>query len=96
MRRTAADTVRNTVPNYELVPEFIKGLRGVPLGNFIAFPAEILRTGFNTLDVAAKELESPIQAIREIGMKRLDGWCNCLWISGIWSTKNGTDFDRYK
>ena len=39
MRRAAADTVRNTVPNYELVPEFIKGLRGVPLGNFYSVPS---------------------------------------------------------
>ena len=82
MRRAAAETVRNTVPNYELVPEFIKGLRGVPLGNFIAFPAEILRTGFNTLDTAAKELESPVQAIREIGMKRLMGGITAFGLVG--------------
>ena len=82
MKRAAADTVRNTVPNYELVPEFIKGLRGVPLGNFIAFPAEILRTGFNTLDVAAKELESPVQSIREIGMKRLMGGITAFGLVG--------------
>jgi len=82
MKRASADTVRNTVPNYELVPEFIKGLRGVPLGNFIAFPAEILRTGFNTLDVAAKELESPVQSIREIGMKRLMGGITAFGVVG--------------
>ena len=82
LKRAAADTVRNTVPNYELVPEFIKGLRGVPLGNFIAFPAEILRTGFNTLDTAAKELESPVQAIREIGMKRLMGGITAFGLVG--------------
>ena len=67
----AADSVRNLVPNYELVPDLIKGLRGMPVGNFIAFPAEILRTGFNTLDVAMKELASDSAAIREIGVRRL-------------------------
>ena len=67
----AADSVRNLVPNYELVPDLIKGLRGMPVGNFIAFPAEILRTGFNTLDVAMKELSSDSAAIREIGVRRL-------------------------
>ena len=73
MKTHAANVVRNTVPNYELVPELIKGIRGLPLGNFIAFPAEILRTGFNTLDVALKELASDDATIREIGMRRLMG-----------------------
>ena len=73
MKQHAADVVRNTVPNYELVPEFITGLRGLPLGNFIAFPAEILRTGFNVLDTALRELSSNDAAIREIGMRRLMG-----------------------
>ena len=70
-KQFTADNIRNLVPNYELVPDVIKGLRGMPLGNFIAFPAEILRTGFNTLDVAMKELASDSAAIREIGSRRL-------------------------
>ena len=76
----AADSVRNLVPNYELVPDLIKGLRGMPVGNFIAFPAEILRTGFNTLDVAMKELSSDSAAIREIGSRRL---INSLFAFGV-------------
>lgn len=73
LKNLAADRVRNLVPNYELVPEAIKSLRKLPVGNFIAFPAEIIRTGFNTLDTAMKELSSDSQAIREIGMRRLMG-----------------------
>ena len=72
-KQFAADNVRNLVPNYELVPEAITGLRGLPFGDFIAFPAEILRTGFNTLDVGMKELSSNSAAIREIGTRRLMG-----------------------
>ena len=68
------------MPNYELVPDLIKGLRGMPVGNFIAFPAEILRTGFNTLDVAMKELSSDSAAIREIGSRRL---INSLFAFGV-------------
>jgi len=76
----AADNVRNLVPNYELVPDVIKGLRGLPVGDFIAFPAEILRTGFNTLNVAMKELTSDSAAIREIGARRLT---NAVFTFGV-------------
>jgi hypothetical protein len=79
-KQFTADNIRNLVPNYELVPDVIKGLRGLPLGNFIAFPAEILRTGFNTLDVAMKELASDSAAIREIGSRRLT---NSLFTFGV-------------
>jgi len=45
----SADIVRNTVPNYDYVGSFVKTLRLAPLGNFMSFPAEIIRTGYNTL-----------------------------------------------
>ena len=73
LKQFAADNVRNLVPNYELVPELITGLRGTPFGNFVAFPAEILRTGFNIMDVSMKELSSNDAAIRELGARRLMG-----------------------
>ena len=73
LKQFAADNVRNLVPNYELVPEAITGLRGLPFGNFIAFPAEILRTGFNIMDVSMKELASNNAAIRELGARRMMG-----------------------
>ena len=52
----SADLVRNNVPNYSYVSDFIKNLRKFPLGNFVAFPAEILRTGINIVDTALKEI----------------------------------------
>jgi len=56
MNELAADLVRNNVPNYAYVSEFVKGLRKFPLGNFVAFPSEILRTGTNIVDTALKEI----------------------------------------
>ena len=82
IKNKAADNVRNLVPNYELVPQLIKDIRGMPFGNFIAFPAEIMRTGFNTLETSMKELASDDAAIREIGMRRLMSSLSTFYVIG--------------
>ena len=56
LNELSADLVRNNVPNYSYVSDFVKGLRKFPLGNFVAFPAEIMRTGVNIVDTALKEI----------------------------------------
>jgi len=73
LEREAAQIVKDTVPNYARVPEFITKLRRMPLGNFIAFPAEILRTNANILQQAVREIANESPEIRSIGMRRLMG-----------------------
>ena len=72
LKSMTADIVRYTVPNYEYVPEFIRSLRKLPLGNFVSFPAEILRTSTGIVQQAVKEINDPV--LRTIGMKRLAGF----------------------
>ena len=67
----AANIVRNNVPNYDYVSQSIKALRRWPVGNFVSFPAEILRTSTNILRTALREIKDPM--LRRIGMQRLTG-----------------------
>ena len=60
LEREAADIVKNNIPNYDYVSEFVKGLRKLPLGNFVSFPAEIARTGVNIVRRALREINETI------------------------------------
>ena len=63
----AANIVRNTVPNYAYVSDTVRALRRLPLGTFMSFPSEILRTTTNIAQRAIKEIKDP--ALRNIGYK---------------------------
>ncbi len=67
----AARIVKNTVPNYDFVPPAIKALRRWPVGNFIAFPTEMIRTSGNILEQALKEMNSTNPYLRSVGEQRL-------------------------
>jgi len=69
--KQAAKIVRETVPNYAYVSDFVKGIRRSPLGSFASFPSEIFRTGGNTTMLAVKEMKDPV--LQSVGMKRLTG-----------------------
>ena len=69
----AAYLIRNTYPTYSKVPPAIQALRKLPLGAFISFPAEILRTGTNIISLGLKESSSKNPAIRQMGLRRLQG-----------------------
>jgi len=77
----AAEIVRNNIPNYAYVSDFVKGLRQYPIGNFVSFPAEILRTGTNIVQRALDEIfytvklsnGETVKPLRAIGLQRLIG-----------------------
>jgi hypothetical protein len=77
----AADIIRNQIPNYDMVNDFIRATRKLPLGNFVSFPAEIMRTTANILQRGLKEVNLAhtlddgriVHPLRNIGYKRLFG-----------------------
>ena len=69
----AAWQIRNTYPTYSKVPQVIKDLRKLPFGNFISFPAEMIRTTYNILSIGAKEATSSNAQLRQMGYRRLLG-----------------------
>jgi len=73
LKEVSAYLVTNTIPTYSKVPKIIQSIRDLPLGNFIAFPAEILRTGSNLITLGARELTSVNPYIRQMGARRLIG-----------------------
>ena len=80
LKEMSADLVKNNVPNYAMVPEFIKGLRKLPVGNFVAFPAEIIRTSANIVETALKEINystiingKTVNPLKARGLQRLTG-----------------------
>jgi hypothetical protein len=70
----SADIALNVTPTYSRVPEIVKSLNYVPVvGNFTAFPAEVLRNGLNTLQRAVKEIASSNPELQKVGARRLAG-----------------------
>ena len=89
LEREAADIVKNNIPNYDFVPDFIKNLRRLPIGNFVAFPAEIARTGTNIVRRALHErlMKPLLLANGDVSKTFRSDWLHkTLW---LWSYGSG-------
>ena len=84
LKQRAADIVKKTVPNYDYVSDTIKSIRKLPFGNFVSFPAEIIRTGAGIVDTALSQIKDPVTGSlnfikstnpeKLLGLKRLLGF----------------------
>jgi len=74
LKEESALITRDVVPNYSRVPTTIDAIRRFPIGNFIAYPSEILRTSFNILGRSIKEIASENPEMRARGLQRLMGF----------------------
>jgi len=81
-KKEAADIIKNNIPNYDYVSDFVKSLRKLPIGNFVSFPAEIVRTGTNIVRRGLREINETItladgtvvKPFETIGYTRLFGF----------------------
>jgi len=72
--RAVADVVNDLYPNYNRINKALKGFRKVPfISPFVSFPAEVVRTSFNTGKRAMFELSSDNPKLNKIGRQRMAG-----------------------
>ena len=69
----AAYMIRNTYPTYSKVPPVVQGIRELPIGNFVSFPAEIIRTTSNNIAMGLKMASHANPKIRAMGIRRMMG-----------------------
>ena len=66
----SAHEIRNVYPTYSKVPPAIQSIRKIPfVGNFVAFPAEIMRTATRIMDFNLRQMSHPNPRIRQLGIK---------------------------
>ena len=75
----AAHLVRDTYPTYSRVPPAIQAIRKLPIGNFISFPAEMLRTTATTLSTSLKHIASGNPGLQSMGYRSLFGQFTTLY-----------------
>ena len=78
VREIAGEVIKNVYPNYNYVPTLIQNLRRMPYGNFISFPAEMMRTSANIIRYSLNELASTNPVIRQNGARRIMGYSTAL------------------
>ena len=65
LNREAANVVKNTVPNYAFVGSAVRTARLLPVGNFMSFPSEMIRTTTNIAELGLNEMRHiPAAGIR--------------------------------
>ena len=101
IRQAAAWYTRNTVPTYSKVPIAIQALRRTPFGNFVSFPAEMLRTSFNNMNISMREAGSNNAVLRSMGYRGLMGMFTVMGgasyaVKSLYNNFTGFDEEKLK
>jgi len=71
--RMAGQRTRDLMPNYNLVPRAFKSLKAAPIGDFVAFPAEMARVSKNLVKYTLQDAFSGNATLAGQAAKRLAG-----------------------
>ena len=71
VEKEAAEIIKDTIPNYSRVGEFVRAMRASPFGNFMSWPAEVFRTSAGIFEQGIKDLNNPV--MKQFGYERLLG-----------------------
>ena len=71
IKRMAAERTREMMPNYNLVANAFKYMRTAPVGDFISFPLEMMRTTKNNIKYLFKDLASDNDVIKKNAYKKV-------------------------
>jgi hypothetical protein len=95
--KMATQNVREMLPNYAYVSELVQASRRSPLGNFVSWPAEIIRTSTNISMVSKREMADPV--FKLIGAERAAGFAMTVGTIGpaaIWGASQLGGFTKEK
>ncbi len=78
--KMATKNIREFMPNYAYVSDMVQSTRRSPLGNFVSWPAEQVRTNTNIVTTSLDQLKSPI--FKNLAAERLASWAVALGTIG--------------
>ena len=82
LKEIAGIEIRDTYPNYSMIPTIVQNVRKFPLmGNFVAFMSEMYRNSFQILRGSLRKMKSQNPYIRQIGARQMIGFTTTVGIA---------------
>lgn len=82
IKEIAGIEIRDTYPNYSMIPTIVQNVRKFPLvGNFVAFVSEMYRNSFQIVRGALRKMQSENPYVRQIGARQLIGFTTTVGIA---------------
>ena len=74
--KMATKHIREFMPNYAYVSDMVQSTRRSPMGNFVSWPAEQIRTNTNIVTTSLNQMKDPV--FKNLARERLAGWAIAL------------------